>query len=255
MNSSVNGRLPRWGMGVSLATLLPLAWSQGPLPEIEADRIGRELASDLRSLQPGASSTNSGTLRMRDAKGRRREVPVRVVTMVGADGWSVSYRASWTNGATETLTARYGAVAPVYEVSRMEAGAAFSSPPQALGIGQTAVAFAGSDFWVCDLGLEFLHWPTQRYVKEELSNGRLCHVLESINPSTNGYARVWSYIDQEFKGLLAARAFDHRGFAIKDFSTGSFVKVQDHWFLRDIRIRDERSDTRTELLYQLPAAK
>ena len=89
-------------------------------------------------------------------------------------------------------------------------------------------------------------------MKDDLSNGRLCYVLESVNPSTNGYAKVWSYIDTEFKGLLSAKAFDHRGFAVKDFSTGNFSRVKDHWFLRDIRIRDERADSRTELIYTLP---
>lgn len=232
---------------------LATARSQDLLPAAAAERIGQELAVELRSLRPGASSTNFGTLRMRDAKGGRHTAPVKVVTLVGPDEWSVSYQATLTNGATETLTTRYKAGAPRYEVSRAGAGTVLASAPKPLVAGQTAVPFAGSDFWVCDLGLEFLHWPTQRYVKEELSNGRLCHVLESVNPATNGYARVWSYIDREFNGLLSAKAFDSRGFVVKDFSTGNFVKVKDHWFLRDIRIRDERADTRTDLLYAVPS--
>ena len=209
--------------------------AEEPLTPAEAVRVGQSLAEELRSLRPGASSTNTGVLRMRDAKGRRREVPVTVLTVVGSNDWQVSYQASLSNGASETLTARYG-----------------SGAPKVIAPGGTAISFANSDFWVCDLGLEFLHWPTQRYVKDELSNGRPCHVLESVNPSTNGYAKVWSYIDQEFKGLLSAKGFDSRGFVIKDFSTGNFVRVKDHWFLKDIRIRDERSDTRTELLYTIP---
>lgn len=236
-----------------------LGWSctlgglaQGTPPSIEAVRQGQDLAAELRSMRPGSSATNTGTLRMRDAKGHRREIPVTVVTLVGEDQWSISYRASLTNGALETLTIRYGASSPIREVARVEPGAALAGVPRTLNSTETAVPFAGSDFWVCDLGLDFLHWPTQRYIKEELSNGRMCHVLESTNPSTNGYARVWSYVDAEFKGLLSAKAFDRRGLAMKDFSTGSFTKVHDRWFLRDIRIRDERTDSRTELLYAVP---
>ncbi len=220
----------------------------------DAERIGQELAAELRGARPGGSSTNGGSLRLRDAKGRRREFPVTVVTLVGENEWSVSYQARFTNGASETLTARYRSVgAPIYEVAHGFPGATSVGAPQVLSATETAIPFAGSDFWVCDLGLEFLHWPAQRYVKNELSNGRLCQVLESLNPGTNGYSKVWSYLDEEFKGLLSAKAFDARGFQIKDFSTGSFTKVNDRWFLKDIRIRDKRADTLTELHYTLPS--
>lgn len=227
--------------------------ARGELSPADADRIGQELAAELRSARPGGSTTNAGTLRLRDAKGHRREVPVTVVTLVSANEWSISYQARFTNGASETLTARYQTSStPVYELSRSAPGSPIAGAPHALTPAETAAPFAGSDFWVCDLGLEFLHWPTQRYVKNELSNGRLCLVLESVNPSTNGYAKVWSYIDEEFKGLLSANAYDRRGLPLKNFSTGSFTKVNDRWFLKDIRIHDERADTRTELQYTLP---
>lgn len=236
------------GLGVGLAVA-----AQGTPQLMEAVRMGQDLAAELRSLHPGGSSTNTGTLQIRDAKNRRREIPVSVVTLVGSDAWSVSYRATLTNGAVETLTVRYGSGLPTSEVARVEPGAALAGAPRRLPPGETAISFAGSDFWVCDLGLEFLSWPSQRYLKDELSNGRLCHVLESVNPSTNGYARVWSYIDTEFKGLLSAKAFDRRGLLIKDFSTGSFAKVQDRWYLKDIRIRDERTDSKTQLVYTMPS--
>lgn len=226
--------------------------AQGTLPTTASPRFGEQLAADLRAMRPGGSSTNTGTLRLRDAKNHRRDLPVTVVTLVREEDWSVSYQALLPDGSKETLTARYGSGQPVYELAQVRPGAAFAGAPKTLAAGATAVPFAGSDFWVCDLGLEFLHWPIQRFVKDDLSNGRLCYVLESVNPSTNGYAKVWSYIDTEFKGLLSAKAFDHRGFAVKDFSTGNFSRVKDRWFLRDIRIRDERADSRTELVYTLP---
>src|SRR5436190_1178348 len=45
-----------------------------------------------------------------------------------------------------------------------------------------AKPFAGSDFWLCDLALEFLHWPEQKILKTELRKTLSCKVLESINP-------------------------------------------------------------------------
>ncbi|MEY3275828.1 MAG: hypothetical protein RL153_1094, partial [Verrucomicrobiota bacterium] len=44
---------------------------------------------------------------------------------------------------------------------------------------------------------------------------------------------------------------------VKEFSTGSFREVKSRsggevWMLRDIRMRDDLKDSRTELLYDLP---
>jgi hypothetical protein len=106
--------------------------------------------------------------------------------------------------------------------------------------------------------LEFLHWPDQRLVKQDLSNGRMCWALDSYNPGTNGYASVRSWIDTEFHALLRAEAYDSLRRKVKEFSTGSFRQIttrdgREIWMLKDIRIRTEFRDTRTELIYDVPA--
>ena len=90
-----------------------------------------------------------------------------------------------------------------------------------------------------------------------MSNGRLCWALDSVNPGTNGYASVRSWIDAEYHAVLRAEAYDERRRKVKEFSTGSFKQLttsdgHEMWFLRDIRIRDEIRDTRTDLVYRLP---
>ena len=79
--------------------------------------------------------------------------------------------------------------------------------------------FAGSDFWIADLGLEFFHWPEQKILKKEFRRGRGCMVLESTNPnpSTNGYSRVDSWIDKESGGIVQAKAYDAKGKLLKEF--------------------------------------
>jgi hypothetical protein len=220
---------------------------------------GAALALELRQQAPAESFTNSGVLRLRDAKGHRRQMPVTVATLVGTNGWRVVYLVGdGTNGVVETLTVQQGRQqAPHYEVSRRATGAVMAEPPQAIPAGNSAVALAGTDFWLCDLGLEFLHWPEQRVARQELSNGRLCWALDSVNPGTNGYASVRSWIDCEFHALLRAEAYDSQRRKVKEFSTGKFSQVstrdgREAWFLRDIRIRDEVRDSRTELVYDLP---
>ena len=61
----------------------------------------------------------------------------------------------------------------------------------------------------------------------------------------------------EFHALLRAEAYDSQRRLVKEFSTGSFKQIttaegNEVWFLKDIRIRDEFRDTRTDLIYQLP---
>ena len=259
-------RLKDWfSLGRSAAALFILLFRATAIaeePGLPRQREeGTRLASELCSRKPAENLTNSGVLRLRDARGRRRELPVSIVTLVDAQRWQVRYETRpGTNGTPESLTVSFSTNRPPsYELARVSAGAAIAPPPSQVDPDRTSESFAGTDFWYCDLGLEFLHWPDQRLVKEELSNGRLCWALDSYNPNpgTNGYASVRSWIDAEFHALLRAEAYDRQRRKVKEFSTGSFRQIttrngQEVWMLKDIRIRDEFRDTRTELQYDLP---
>lgn len=212
---------------------------------------GAALALELKSQKPAEGLTNTGTLRVRDSSGKRRELPVTIVTEVADTNWRVRYSARDSHSKPlESLTVTFTAThPPAYQVEGPSGNV--STDP-----GKSTQPFAGTDFWRCDLGLEFLHWPDQRVVKQEMSNGRLCWTLDSYNPGTNGYAHVRSWIDAEFHALLRAEAYDRQRRKTKEFSTGSFREVTTRdgrslWMLKDIRIRDEFRDTRTELIYDL----
>lgn len=219
---------------------------------------GPDLAAELRAQRPAEGLTNRGNLRLRDAEGRRREIPVTIVTRLDPAEWAVTYAAT-TPAGQETLTVVHrGDEPPRYLSSILPADAAApGTAARQAGPGEGFVPFAGSDFWWCDLGLEFLHWPGQRVVKQELSNGRLCLALDSVNPGEGGYARIRSWIDAEYHALLRAEAYDAQGLLVKEFSTGSFRQIERPagtalWVLKDLRIRDPRADSRTELVYDLP---
>lgn len=234
------------------STVLPAAPGESP------ESAGQALAAELRGQRPGASFTNTGVLRVRDAAGKRREVPLTITCQVGDSGaWHLQYVARTPGETTESLTVRHApGSAPSYEVARSSQGAT-AGPPRAVPSGKSFETFAGSDFWLADLGLEFLHWPSQRVVGRELSNGRMCLVLESVNPGTTGYARVRSWVDAEYHGLLRAEAYDTQRRLVKEFSTGSFRQItrsdgRELWVLKDLRMRNQLADTRTDLLYDLP---
>jgi len=245
-------------IGVALGCGLgSLAFAEDPSPSPSPDAVeGAALAAELRTSRPGNSFTNSATLRLRDAAGRRSSVPVTIRTLVpeGEADWHVVYEARAAKGA-ETLTITHHADrAPSYQLARAAAA------PRALVADETSEPFAGSDFGVCDLGLEFLHWPEQRTVrrdKPEMRKGRPCRILDSIRPATagNGYVRVRSWIDLDHKQPLIAEAYDPAGKLVKEFSVGSVKKVDGVWQLKDMEITGERDGTVTKLEFDLTVAR
>ena len=241
-----------WFQRILAVSVLALAMGRVPAQD---GMTGSDLAAELRRQRPTGDLTNSGTLRVRDGSGRRHTVPVRITTRGGSGAWRVTYSAVLAEG-TELLTVVQAPDRPPsYEWVRQTA--AGGETRREAGPGGGFEAFAGTDFWWTDLGLGFLHWPGQQLVKEEMSNGRRCVVLDSTPSGEAGYARIRSWIDVEHHALLRAEAYDSKGLLIKEFSTGSFRQVERPdgsvvWFLKDLRIRDLRADSRTELVYDLP---
>jgi hypothetical protein len=116
------------------------------------------------------------------------------------------------------------------------------------------IPFAGSDFWVCDLGLEFFHWSVQKILKPyEMRRGRSCKVLESNNPnpSPNGYSRVVSWIDNETLGIVQAEAYDAKGKLLKEFYPKDFKKVNGQWGLGEMEMINDQTGSRTWIKFDL----
>ncbi len=115
------------------------------------------------------------------------------------------------------------------------------------------IPFANSDFWLCDLGLEFFHWPQQKVLKKEIKRSRGCTVLESTNPNpaTNGYSRVVSWIDGESGGIVQAEAYDFNGKLLKEFTPKSFKKVNGQWQVGTMQMDNVQTGSRTRLEFDL----
>jgi hypothetical protein len=122
-----------------------------------------------------------------------------------------------------------------------------------LALSDLSFPFASSDFWLCDLGLEFFHWPAQKVLKKEIKRSRGCTVLESTNPNplTNSYSRVVSWIDGESGGIVQAEAYDFNGKLLKEFAPKSFKKVNGQWELQEMEIRNVQTGSRTRLEFDL----
>ncbi|MCL5097197.1 MAG: outer membrane lipoprotein-sorting protein [Candidatus Omnitrophica bacterium] len=227
------------------------------VPPAKAEVEGQALAAELRAQRPAKDYATTGVLIVRDGSGRRWEVPVRFQTLVSDPVWRSVYEAFSPDGTTsERLTVVHTDQQPnQYLLYRNSTGHSTNAPSVLTG-DQTMVPFAGTDFWVADLGLEFLDWPEQRLVKKEMRKGRSCRVLESINPqpAPGGYARVLSWIDFETNGLLMAEAYGPDGKLLKEFNVRSFKKVNGRWELKRMEIENNQTASRTSLEFDFTVA-
>ncbi len=207
---------------------------------VRGDAEGRQLAARLREMRPAEGFTNAGSLHLRDAKGKRRQFPVVIETTVNGDRWQATYKAGPAAQPSALTVARSVTEPAKYSVY----------PPAPAG---PMSSFAGTDFWLADLGLDFIHWPAQRVLKHEMRRSEWCWVLESTNPkpAPGAYSRVVSWVDTDSGGIVHADAFDHAGKLLKVFEPKSIQKVNGRWEVKELEIRNEQTDTRTTLRFDL----
>jgi hypothetical protein len=228
-----------------------------PLDPVQAEKEARALVAELLAQKPEQNTTNTGRAKIRDAEGKEREIPMRFEITSTPTNWVSVYEtlASNVGPGGMRLTVIHANARPnqYYLIDHNGAGAT-NGVPKALTPEQTMIPFAGSDFWVADLGLEFLHWPRQRLVKKEMRHSKSCEVLESINPAPvpGGYARVVSWIIIESPhGIVHADAYDAQGEILKVFDPTALEKIQGDYQLEEMEIRNRKASTRTWIKFNL----
>jgi hypothetical protein len=235
-----------------LLAALP-ALADPPAPDALA--AGKALAEQIRNAVPEENSRIQGTLIIR-AGGLTKNVPVVCRVAVHDGTWETDYDIAATAMAgAEQLMVIHRTNAPnEYLYARAPAPSAPLPKPAPMSpVEAAATPLAGSDFSAADLGLDFLHWPEQRQLKGEMRLGQPCYVLESRDPEAKSIVRVKSYIDKESNGLLIADGYDAADHLVKDFSLhgSSFKKVNGHYRLEKMSIRDAKKHSRTELKFDM----
>ncbi|NLH75236.1 MAG: outer membrane lipoprotein-sorting protein [Verrucomicrobia bacterium] len=217
---------------------------------------GAALALQLRTQKPAEPLATSGFLRQRNPDGKwRPRVPLQFEVRIMGDSWQSIYRVLGENDKPiEVLMVTHHESRPnVYEYWRVGVSGSGDAGRMILQGDAAAIPFAGSEFWLTDLGLEFLCWPGQCLIGNQMRKGRACHILESVNPDPgrSAYARVRSWVDVEHCGILRAEAYDQNKRLVKEFNIGSFKKVSGKWQLKSMEIRNERTDALTRLEFDL----
>ena len=217
---------------------------------LTGDQIaGRALVEKILARWPAQNFTNTGTLQIRDGSGHRSSVAVACETQVTGTNWLNRYIATpeaASNGPAIFVAVHSGTEPNAYAFSGAEAAAA---PPAASRI---AAPFAGSDFWLCDLGLDFFHWPGQKVVKKEFHRQCPCTVLESTNPHPRPglYSRVVCWIDNDSLGIVEAYAYDYDGRQLKNFYPKKLEKVNGEYQVGSMVMENLQTDSKSVLEFE-----
>jgi len=232
--------------------LICLALTSGAFAQIKEEQAlleGRTLAAELSSMGPVKDSSMTGTLFIKRDK-KEISVPIVMKLIKGEETWKSIYQTKATNTAeAASLVIQQAATKP----NGFEFLSGTNQATQKLAGAAADIAFADSDFWLSDLGMEFFRWPEQRVIKHELRRGQACLVLESKNSkaSAGTYSKVVSWIDQDTLGIVYAEAYDTAGKHLKTFLPKTFQKVNGHYQVKDVEMRNVQTGSRTRLEFDM----
>jgi hypothetical protein len=233
-------------LGLDAAFTQPRRLEQPPpLSPAEGAREAKALVAEMLAERPEQNSTNVGLLKIRDSQGNQRQIPLKIVTLIAPKNWLQIYEASPTSSSAITLTINHTSE----KTNQYLLCTSIDSAPKALTPGELMVPFAGSDFWIADLGYEFLHWPKQAVIKNDMRHSRACKVIESINPnpSSGGYSRVVCWITVEKPHApVHADAYDASG-RFKQFDPKNLEKVNGVYQIESVEMRNSKTGSHTVL--------
>jgi len=227
LNRSAGWLLAFFLLALSCAAQHKEAARNPPLSPAQALQEGRALIADLLARKPAENSTNTGTVRVRDASGATVLTTVTFVVFSTPSNWVSVYatRPADHPARAEILTViHHNESQNEYRITRPDSGA---------------------DFWVADLGLEFLHWPEPRVLRKEMRHSRPADVLEARDPhpTPGGYSRIVAWMDTDNGGVLHAEVYDVKGRLLKVFDpTGVRIKKRE---LEEIEMRNVQTDSHT----------
>ncbi len=237
---------------VALGMLAAMGARESASDVAEQQREGRQVVRQILLDQtPAEDSSLHGVLRVRAPKGKWKEMPVKCQVMVTTTNWQSVYEAqtSVTNFVRLTVT-HNGAGSNRYELYEGANADCCDGPATTLSGRQIMMPFAGSDFWLADLGLEFLHWPDQRLKEKGVHRNVSCYRLMSLNPdpTPGAYASVESWLTIEPPhGIVDAVAYDASGKEVKVFDPKDLQKVNGQYQVKTLQIDNKKTGSRTRL--------
>jgi hypothetical protein len=95
-----------------------------------------------------------------------------------------------------------------------------------------------------DLAFKFLYWPAARVVGEENVRTRNCWKLQLRPPSRESqYSNVLLWVDKASGALMRMEGYDWNAQLAKRFEVVSAQKIDNRWFLKQMRIEEFQPGT------------
>ena len=95
-----------------------------------------------------------------------------------------------------------------------------------------------------DLAFKFLYWPAARVVGEENVRTRNCWKLQLRTPSRESqYSNVLLWVDKASGALMRMEGYDWNAQLAKRFEVVSAQKIDNRWFLKQMRIEEFQPGT------------
>jgi hypothetical protein len=209
-----------------ISRCLILALALAPLVSAEPAPSAQEILASVRMRQAQQQIDLQGQLRENDVV-----VPFRLVQT----GPSVRYIFS---NPDEALQLQLGE-----KNSRLDEVSGTGS--EKISPAQFDRRIRGTNLTYEDLALKFLYWPDASVVGEENIRTRNCWKLQLRPPSRDSqYASVLLWIDKNSGALMRLEGYNAMNQMIRRFEVISAQKIDNRWFLKQMRIEEMQPGTK-----------
>src|SRR5438477_8480577 len=103
-----------------------------------------------------------------------------------------------------------------------------------------------------DLALKFLYWPNARVTGADFIRTRNCWKVQLQAPAGDQqYGSILLWVDKDNGALMRMEGYDSAGKMIKRFEVVSAQKIEDRWYLKQMRVEkiDPKSGKATARTY------
>ena len=95
-----------------------------------------------------------------------------------------------------------------------------------------------------DLALKFLYWPGGRVLGDETVHARSCWKMQLAAPTRDSqYANVFLWVDKKSAALMRMEGYDANGKLVKRFEVVATQKIDNRWFLKQMRVEEIQPGT------------
>ena len=202
--------------------------------------ISFALTLSLQAQSPPSAKDILATVRMMEAQqqldlqGQLRQNDVIVPFRLTQNGPLIRY--SFTN-PDEVLQLRLGE-----KSSRLDLMT--GSGTEKFAVSKLNQKIRGTSLTYEDLAFRFLYWPTARVLGEENVRTRNCWKLQLRAPSRESqYSNILLWVDKVSGALMRMEGYDWNAQFVKRFEVVSAQKIDNRWFLKQMRIEELQPGT------------